>query len=182
MVSMICTKHNLLDFWCTPWSEPLRRANIWLERFGQPIIGKRSDTEAPKWVRPLCVQRWVGQAVAARLAWMAEHPERACYRYGKESEPCWEDVAWLRYQWRILHQFNEEMLLEIFGMETERLLRIAQEHPSMVGQVEWVQASLGASEHIAQVYGELKRRYKAVRARYLLREALRRYVTWEQEA
>jgi hypothetical protein len=180
---MICTNNNLLDFWCTPWSEPLRRANIWLERFGQPIIGKQPDKKAPRWVRPLCVQRWVGQAIAERLAWMAEHPERTDYRYGKESEPCWDEVAWQRYDWRILHQFNDEMLLDdIFGVEVERLLRIMQEHPSLVGQVEWTQATLGASEHVAQVYAELKRRYKAARARCLLREALHGYVTWEREA
>ena len=128
------------------------------------------------------MQRWVGQTVAARLAWMAERPERAIYRYGRESEPCWEDVAWQRYQWRILHQFDDATLLYIFGMEVERLLRIAQEPPSLVGQVEWVQASLGASKHIAQLYGELKRRHKAVRARYLLREALRGYLTWQPDA
>ena len=67
-------------------------------------------------------------------------------------------------------------------METERLLRVMQEYPSLAGRLEWVCATLGASEHVAQVYGELKRRDKAVRARFMLREALRRYVTWEQEA
>jgi hypothetical protein len=34
---------------------------------------------------------------------------------------------------------------------------------------------LGACEHIAQIYAELKRRHKAMRARAMLREQLQRY-------
>ena len=66
-------------------------------------------------------------------------------------------------------------------MEVERQLRIAQEHPSLVGQVEWASATLGAIEPIAQIYAELKRRRNAVRARFMLREALRHYITWVAE-
>lgn len=186
---MLAPTHDLLFFWCTPWSRPLRDACEWLARFGQPISGNKPDDLAPRWVRPLCLQRWVGKAIAARLAWMRDHPERAAYRYGRESEPCWHDVAWVSYEWRTLREFSEEALLTIFGMEVERLLRIMQEPPGLVGDLEWTRATLGASEHIAQVYKELKRRQppcagarqsRALRARAILREELRRYVTWER--
>lgn len=38
---------------------------------------------------------------------------------------------------------------------------------------------IGASEHLAQVYAELKRRHKAMPARAILREALRQFVAWD---
>jgi hypothetical protein len=185
---MRVTTPALLSFWCTPWSETLRNACVWIARFGPPISGKQPDEDAPNWLRPLCLQRWVGKAIAARLAWMREHPERAAYCYGPESEPCWEPVAWVRYDWRCLRALAVETLLYIFGMEVERLLRIVQEPPALVGDADWTRAALGASEHLAQVYAELRRRQppgkgqsKAIRARFILREELRRYVTWERE-
>src|SRR5690242_14493871 len=167
---MFATTDDLLLFWCTPWSETLRAACVWIARFGPPISGQQPDKAAPRWLRPLCLQRWVGQAIAARLAWMREYPERAAYRFGRESEPCWEPVAWVSYERRCLRDLCEETLLSIFGMEVERLLRIVQEPPLLVGAADWTQAALGASEHVAQVYAELKRRHKARRARFLLRE------------
>ncbi len=176
---MRATINDLFLFWMTPWSQPLRRACVWIERFGPPISGKRPDKDAPNWLRPLCLQRWVAQAITARLAWMSAHPERAGYRFGRESEPCWDEVAWVSYDRRCLRELGEDTLRWIFGMEVERLLRIVQEAPSLVGGMEWTQATLGASEHVAQVYAELKRRRKAVRARGMLREDLRRFVTWE---
>jgi hypothetical protein len=79
----------------------------------------------------------------------------------------------------ILRAFSEARLLWMFGVEVERLLRIAEEHPSLAGGVGWTCAVLGASEHIAQVYAELKRRHKAMPARAMLREELRRFVEWD---
>ncbi len=178
---MLCTNNQVVDFWCMPWSQTFRRANVWLERFGQPLTGKKADKYAPKWLRPLFVQRWVGETVARRLAWMEGHPERAEYRYGRESEPSWEGITWLSEERGILRQFGDDGLLLLLGMEVERLLRIAQEHPSLVGQVEWTQATLAASEHVAKVYGELRRRHKAARARAMVQEALRGYELWGQE-
>src|SRR5690242_1882752 len=97
--SMRMTTPDVLSFWCTPWSETLRAACVWTARFGPPISGQQPDKAAPRWLRPLCLQRWVGQAIAARLAWMRAHPEAAAYRYGSESEPCWQAVAWVSYDW-----------------------------------------------------------------------------------
>lgn len=179
---MLATTDDLLVFWCTPWSKTLRSACVWIARFGPPISGKRPDSDAPNWLRPLLLQRWVAQAIAARLAWMREHPERAAYRYGRESKPCWEAVSSVSYPRRCLRELCAETLLFLFGMEVERLLRIMQEPPALVGDLDWTRATLGASEHVAQVYTELKRRHKARRARAILREELRRYVTWEREA
>ena len=50
-------------------------------------------------------------------------------------------------------------------MEVERLLRIAEESPALVGNGDWTSAALASSEQIAQLYAELKRRHNAVRAR-----------------
>jgi hypothetical protein len=167
----------VFTFWLLPWSQPYRSACRWFTPDTQPASGRpRPDKEAPSWLRPLFLQRWVGQAIAARLQ---AHPNTSAYRYGKESRPCWESVAWLRYPWRILHQFDDEMLLSLFGMEVERLLRIAQEHPSFAGQVEWTCAVLGASEHLAQVYHELKRRHTWQAARAMLRQELRQFTEWQ---
>jgi hypothetical protein len=134
------------------------------------------------------LQRWVAQAIAARLEWMRQHPERAPYAYGHESEPCWDACAWATYDWRCLHAFSEATLLWIFGMEVERLLRIMQEPPGLVGGVNWTKATLGASKHLIQIYRELKRRQppqagqgRALGARGILREALRRFASGEDD-
>ncbi len=176
---MLATYNDLFAFWMTPWSKTLRAACVWVERFGAPISGKKPDKDAPNWLRPLLLQRWVAQAITARLAWLDAHPDQTTPRHGNESEPCWDDVAWVSYDRRCLRELREATLLDIFGMEVERLLRIVQEPPGMVGSVEWTRAALGASEHIAQVYAELKRRYKAMRARAILRDELRRFITWQ---
>ena len=178
---MRATTDDLLLFWMTPWSEPLRDTCIWLKRFGQPISGKRPDSDAPDWLRPLFLQRWAAQTIAARLAWLQAHPDLAASRFERESDACWDDAAWASYDRRCLRDLDEETLLWIFGMEVERLLHIMREPPSLVGDATWARAALGASEHLAQVYHELRRRYHAVRARYMLREDLRRFVTWQRE-
>jgi hypothetical protein len=175
---MFCSTYTLLSFWATPWSETLRGACIWLARMGQPITAHRPDAEAPPWLRPLCVQRWVGQAIAARLAWVGERTDEAVYRFGHESEPCWTEVAWMSYDRQCLRELSEKSVIWLFGVEVERLLRVAQEAPALVGDADWTRAALGASEHVAQLYGELKRRYKAMQARAILREDLRVFLAW----
>ena len=174
---MLALNRDLIDFWLMPWSAFFRATCLWFTLDTQPIQGRPPEKEPPRWMRPLFLQRWVAQAVTTRLK---ANPSTTAYRFGKESESCWDAVAWLRYDWRILRQFNEDILLWIFGMEADRLLRIAQEHPSMVGQVQWTCVVLGASEHLAQLYGELKRRQKALPARTLLREELRRFAEWQE--
>ena len=169
------TPTDLLSFWTTPWSRPLRGACVWLASLGTPISGSQPDAAAPRWLRPLCLQRWVGQGVAARLAWMREHPDQPAYQFARDSEPCWTDVAWATYDRFSTRGLSEEGLLQLFGAEVERLLRSAEEAPGMVGAASWTRAVLGACEHVAQIYGELKRRHKAMRARAMLREQLQRY-------
>ncbi len=147
----------------------------------QPISGDRPDSLAPDWLRPLCLQRWVGQAVTARLAWLHAHPDLAALRYERESRPRWDVGRWDRAERRCLRDLCEETLLRLFVIEVERLLRILREPPGLVGNADWARATLAACEHVAQVYHELRRRHNAVRARYLLREELRHYVTWQPD-
>ena len=175
---MLDSTSALLSFWMTPWSRTLRGACVWLERLGAPISGTRPDAEAPNWLRPLCVQRRVGQAVADRLAWVAAHPE-AGYRCGRESEPCWTEVGWASYPRRYLRAMSEESLRWLFMMEVERLVRSMEEAPGLVGGADWTRGVLGACEHVAQVYGEWRRRHKARRARTIVREELAAFVAWE---
>src|SRR5581483_10494566 len=93
----------VIGFWLTPWSQPFRSVCRWFTLETQPTRGRaRLDKDAPRWLRPLFLQRWAAQAIAARQAWLAAHPQERPYRYGKESEPRWDEVAWKRYDWRIL--------------------------------------------------------------------------------
>jgi hypothetical protein len=169
---MVVTTLHFINFWLTPWSDTFRGACLWFTPETQPLRGRKPDSVAPDCVRPLLLQRWVGQAIAARLA---ANPDTEEYRYARESAPRWEMWAWAAYTRRTLRLVSDERLLWLFGLEVERLLRVAQEHPSLVGGDDWTSAALCASEHIAQVYAELKRRHKAMRARALLREELRRF-------
>ena len=145
---MLVMNDHLITFWLLPWSKPFRAACHWFALGTQPMQGRaHPDKEAPRCLRPLFLQRLVGQAAAARLAWLQAHPLATRYRYGRESEPRWFNAAWASYERCILREFADAMLLWIFGMEVEQLVRIAEEHPSLVGQVEWVCATLGAREY-----------------------------------
>jgi hypothetical protein len=124
---------DLLSFWMTPWSRPLRGACVWLASLGAPISGSQPDAAAPRWLRPLCLQRWVGQAVVTRLEWMGQHPDQPAYSFGRESEPCWTDVAWATYDRPSTRGLSEEAILWLFGAEVERLLRSVEEAPGLVG-------------------------------------------------
>jgi hypothetical protein len=189
MVSPRFRPTDLVDFWLMPWSAAFRDACCWIALLGAPLCGSKPDTDAPRWLRPLCLQRWVGQAIAARLAWLREHPDAPAYRFASESEPCWTEDAAARYDRRDLNEHDEAALFRLFNVEVERLLRAAQEAPKLVGEGDWTCAALGAHARIAQLYAELKRRHpreeqsqhgsrqwKAMRARALLRAELRRFV------
>ena len=168
----------LVAFWLMPWSEPFRAACLGFTLETQPLRGKQPDADAPNWLRPLFLQRWVGQAVSQRLAWLQWHPEITPYRYGRQSELRWHDAAWAEYDRQCLRELSQQRLLWIFGMEVERLLWLAQQSPWEAGNGDWTRAALGISLHVAQVYAELKRRLRATWARYLLREELRQFVLW----
>jgi hypothetical protein len=124
----------------------------------------------------------VGQAVFARAAWLEEHPSAAPYRFGNDSDPCWSRTAQQPYARPSLRALSDAGLIWSLGMEVERLLRLTQTSPALLGQCAWVAAILGASAHVAQVYHELRRHYHAPRARAMLREALRWFVEEQAEA
>jgi hypothetical protein len=163
-------------FWRLPCFAPLRAALAWQPDPDQFLPDERPV--APRWLRPLFVQRWVGQAVAERAAWLEAHLCLEPYRFGNDSLPDWHETALLRYAGVSLRGLSEEGLCWVWGMEVERLLRLAQVSPGELGQGAWLAAALAASEHVAQVYLEWRRRYKATRARAIVREQLQRFLDW----
>ena len=70
-------------------------------------------------------------------------------------------------------------MLELFQIEMERLLRIIQAPPALLGEAVWTRAALGTCEHLAQLYHEFRRRYNARGIRVCVQQILRAYVTWE---
>jgi hypothetical protein len=180
------TEDDLACFWEAAWSVPLRAACRWLTPEAQGRVER--EAQAPTWLRPLCVQRWVGQAVAARLAWMRAHPEAALYRYsgafdeGDPSIPYWADMAAFSYLRLWLRHQEEAALVWRWNVEVERLLRISEAPPCLVGEEAWARAAVGVARRLSELYGELKRRQGARRARGMLREELRGYVRWDYRA
>ena len=169
---------HLAVFWHLPWSAPLRAALSWQADPAQ-FPDDAPPPVAPPWLKPLCVQRLVGYAIADRVAWLATHPCLEPYRFGRESEPDWHECNLLTYDRRNLREMGEPWLRWMLGMEVERLLRLAQTSPSELGEAAWLAGALAASEHVAQVYHELRRRYKAARARAIVREELRDFLAWQ---
>ena len=168
-----------IDFWRLPWSLPFRSICRWFTLDSQPVVGRALVQTAPWSIRPLFLQRWVAQAIAERFAWLEAHPAAERYRYARESEPRWEAAPWTRAEPAVLRACSEALLLAFCWIEVERLLRIANAAPKLVGQTGWTCAALSACEHLAQLYTELKRRYKAQHARAIIREELRRFVEWQ---
>ena len=113
-------------FWRLPWSAPLRAALSWQADPAQ-FPDDAPPPVAPRWLRPLCVQRLVGHAVAQRAAWLATHPCLEPYRFGRESEPDWHECNLLTYDRRNLREMGEPWLRWMLGMEVERLLRLVQD-------------------------------------------------------
>ena len=127
------------------------------------------------------MQRWVGQAIAARPVWMRQHPDRATYLYPEYSIPLWTRAAWTPFARSALCLWSDEWMLELFQLEVERLLRLIQTPPALLGEAVWTRSALGTCEHLAQLYGELRRRYNARGIRVCVQQILRAYVTWEPE-
>lgn len=183
---MFFTAPELAAFWSAAWSVPFRRACRWLAPDAQTNISL--DARPPKQIAPRCVQRWVGQTIQARLAWMRAHPEAAAYRYSGPYDECdpsiprWTDRADVPYDRRILRISPEGHLLWRWNVEVERLLRISEAPPALVGADDWARAALGVSQRLSQLYAELKRRHRAMRARAILRDELRAYIEWDYRA
>ncbi len=180
MVPLCFRPTDLVDFWLMPWSEPLRSACCWIALLGAPLQGKKPDTDAATWLKPLFLQRWVGQAVAERLAWLKAHPEAAGDRFGEESDPGWREDGWAPPARPRLRRLCAEELLRLVAVELERLARIAEDVPALVGGGNWTEAALASCAAMARLYAELKRRHRAAQARALVSEALRQFVAWEQ--
>ena len=169
---------ELCDFWTMPWSAPFRAACCWVVLLGAPLQGKKPNDTAPAWLRPLFLHRWVAQTVVARLAWLRDHPDAPSERFGGDAAPCWNADGWVGHERPWLRAQHDDALLRLAAVEVERLTRIAQEAPSLVGAAHWTGAALGACARLAQVYAELKRRHRAMPARAMLRAELRRFVAW----
>jgi len=166
------------SFWSQSWSEPLRSACVWLKRDPAPVVPHIPETLAPGWLRPLCFQREVARAVRDRRAWMRAHSDQAADLAPQEAIPVWTRVAWTPYGRGVLRRWSDEGLVDQFHLEVERLLRISEAPPRLLGEEVWTQAALGTCEHLAQLYRELRRRYGARAVRQALRDALTRYVCW----
>jgi hypothetical protein len=169
------------SFWSSPWSLPLRNACIWLKRVPAPVVPATPDALAPNWIRPLCLQRVIGRAIGARIRWMREHPDQSAFLFPTDAIPLWTREAWTPFARSALRAWNEERLLLLFEIEVERLLRLMQVPPGLMGEEVWTHAVLGACEHLAQLYHEFRRRFGARRVRRFVREVLLDYIYWEPE-
>ncbi len=166
---------DLIAFWYAPWAAPLRAACCmpplelpWAAPVPQPL--------APRWPRPLFMQRLVGQALAARVAWLKDHPWELRYHFGADSEPDWGPASTAPYDGHCLRELRVKTICWLWGMEQERLLRSVQTPPGEVGLIAWTQAILGICKHFAQMYAELKRRYHAREAREIVQREVQRFL------
>ena len=156
------------SFWLSSWSAPLRSACVWFKRQPAPVVPATPAALAPGWLRPLCLQRMIGQAVFDRLAWLRAHPDQAASLFVTESMPGWDWGDWIPYDSRNLRQCSDELLLHIVRMP-----------PSLVGEALWTRSTLGTCEHLAQLYREFRRRYQARATRKFVQRVLTLYVLWE---
>jgi len=170
------TATDLILFWYAPWAAPLRAACV--EPLAElPWPAPSPMPLAPKWPRPLFLQRLVGQAIATRVAGLKDHPWDMRCHFGNDSEPDWGPDATASYDLPCLHELREQSICWLWGMEMERLLRSMLTPPGEVGLMAWTRAVLGICEHFAQMYAEFKRRYKARRAREIVQAEVQRFLT-----
>jgi len=175
---MLFPSADLEAFWSSAWAVPLRSACRWLT----PEVKTRVDPDVkmPRRLGPQCLSRWVGQAIQDRFAWLKAHPDVAHFRYPDESAPIWEALVPPPYERGWLRIFEEEVEFErLTRFEAERLLRLLDYPPALVGQEEWTAALLALCARLALAYRELKRRYRAKQVRAIVREALAQFVVWD---
>jgi hypothetical protein len=178
---MSFTVAEVHSFLIARWSLPIRRSCVHLSAQVRHAVRPKTKVPIPKGIRPQFLQRWLGQSIASRLAWQEQRPGPARYRFGIRSAPCWSQTETRPYEGRALRRETEEDLLRYLEIGIERLYRITQEDQTEIGETLWTLTLLSACQHLAQVYLELRRRYKAERARELTWDALRLFVTWGRE-
>jgi hypothetical protein len=166
------------SFWSQSWSATLRSSCRWLRRDPAPVVPTIPEALAPGWLRPLCFQREVARAIRDRLAWLRANPDQSAMLYLLESLPCWTAEDWTPYRRGVLRAWGDEWLVEQVQIEVERLLRIVDTPPALLGEEVWTHAALGTCERLAQLYRELRRRCGARATRVALRRLLTGYVYW----
>lgn len=165
-------------FWSQSWSAPLRASCRWLRRQPGPVVAPLPNLLAPGWLRPLCVQRQIAAAVQARLAWRKAHPEAEPYWAYDWSGLHWDNEGWTPYKPRWL---RDESIAYITGrvyVEVERLVRLMQVPPSLLGEDLWTHVALGTCERLAQLYKEVLRRAGRQATRRWLGALLENCVCW----
>jgi len=175
---MAFSTDDLTSFWSSAWAVPVRSACRWLT----PEVKRRAEpgVSMARRLGPQCLQQWVGQAIQDRFAWLKAHPDAAHFRHPDESAPCWEALVPAPYARGKLRALEDEWDFAWYcRFEVERLLRLLDYPPALVGEDEWTAAVLDLCARLNRVYGELKRRYRAQRAREIVREALRQFVVWD---
>ena len=156
-----------------------RRLRLALVRRSGPVVPPLPDALAPDWLRPLCLQRQLAKAVQARLAWRKAHPKAPNYWAEKWTSPDWDQDAWTPYNVRWLHGYSVEGLTARFQIDLERLVRIMEVPPSVLGAAIWTHSALGSCERLAQLYQEVLRRYGALGHAALCARLLDSYICWE---
>ncbi len=172
------TSADLVSFWSSSWGVPLRSACRWLSL----EVKRRAEPGVPvAWrLGTQCLSRWVGQAIAARWAWLKAHPDAPHYCSPEDSAPVWAALVLPPYDRGWLRTFNEEWdFLWAVRFEAERLMRLLDYPPVLIGEEEWTTAVLALCARLNLVYGELKRRYRAKQARAFLQAVLAQFVVWD---
>ena len=177
---MLAVAPDLVSFWLMPWSEPFRAACLWFTLDTQPLRGKqarqrrarsgcaRSSFSAgsarpspPGWPGSRRIQRRGAIALKtnpppAGTRWPGPAiPGAACANCAKKR--CCASLAW----------------------KSSGCCALPRSRPCWWATATGPAPRWAASEHIAQLYAELKRRHKAQRARAILSLELRQYVEWQ---
>ncbi len=108
------------SFLIARWSLPIRRTCPHLPAQERQTVRPKTKVPVPKGIKPQFLQRWLGSAIASRLAWQEQQTTAPRYRFGLRSAPCWSQTMTLPYEGRALRGEEEETLLWYLGMDIER--------------------------------------------------------------
>ena len=167
---------DMESFMAGAWSLPLRRLCPHLSA----QVRERVDAHVPipRWAQPEYLLWLVAEAISERAAWQATQPGEPRYRFGRLSEPCWEAALRQPYTVQYRHGPDAGGLLNHLSLELECLSRVTQAVPSEVRMTLWVLTLVETYRRLGRLFGKLKRRYKAARAREVLRQALHIFLAW----